>query len=88
MVDSEGFVAAAASEQARGGLIERSFTDTNELRRALQRCSPERWAGFQLYYPMPERKLRACTGYELVQAIVAVFMQLIPAMNCCMDVLL
>jgi len=86
LVHSEGFVAAAVREQASGGLIERSFTGTNELRQALQRCSPERWAGFQLYYPMPERELRACTGYELVQAITAVFRALVPAMNCCMDV--
>jgi hypothetical protein len=35
---------------------------------------------------MPERELRACTGYELVQAITAVFRELVPAMNCCMEV--
>lgn len=86
LVHSEGFVAAAIAEQASGAFRERSFTGTNELRRALQRCSPERWAGFQLYYPMPESELRACTGYELVQAITAVFRELVPAMNCCMDV--
>jgi len=82
----EGFVATVIGEQASGALIERNFTAAAPLRTAMQRCSPEHWAGFQLYYPMPESELRACTGYELVQAIAGVFEQVVPAMNCCMDV--
>jgi hypothetical protein len=33
-------------------------------------------------------ELRACTGYELTQAIAGVFEEVIPAMNCCMNVLI
>ena len=86
LVPREGFVAAAIGEDAGGGLTERTFTSVTPLRTALRRCSPQRWAGFQLYYPMPEPEVRGCTGYELVQAITGVFEQVIPAMNCCMDV--
>ena len=86
LVRSEDFVAAVIGEQASGELTERNFTSPAPLRAALRRCSPQRWAGFQLYYPMPEREVRACTGYELVQAIAGVFEEVIPAMNCCMDV--
>jgi hypothetical protein len=86
LVQREGFVAAVIREQASGGLAERSFTSTAPLRLALQRCAPQRWAGFQLYYPMPESELRSSTGYELVQAIAGVFEEVIPVMNCCMDI--
>jgi hypothetical protein len=86
LVRHEGFIAAVIAEQPAGGLSERHFTAIAPLRAALRKCAPRRWAGFQLYYPMPESEVRACTGYELVQAIVGVFAEVIPAMNCCMDV--
>jgi hypothetical protein len=35
---------------------------------------------------MPEREVRSCTGYELVKAICGVFDEVVPAMNCCMQV--
>jgi len=56
------------------------------LRPALRRCSPAHWAGFQLYYPMPQKEVRACSGYELVRAITGVFDEVVPAMNACMSV--
>jgi hypothetical protein len=37
---------------------------------------------------MPEREVRAASGYELVKAICGVFDEVIPAMNCCMQVAL
>ncbi len=85
LVKREGFIATVLSENA-GEWTERNFTGTTPLRTALRKCSPQGWAGFQLYYPMPESELRACTGYELVQAVAGVFEEVIPAMNCCMDV--
>jgi hypothetical protein len=86
LVQREGFAAAVVGEEESGGLAERNITGVSELRTALKQCAPQRWAGFQLYYPMPQREVRACTGYELVQAIVGAFAEVTPAMNCCMDV--
>lgn len=86
LVRGEGFVAAVLGEGAGGELTERDFTGANQLRAALRRCSPRHWAGFQLYYPLPERELATCTGYEVVRAVVSVFAQVVPAMNCCMGV--
>ncbi|MBE3063468.1 MAG: hypothetical protein IMZ69_00390, partial [Spirochaetes bacterium] len=40
----------------------------------------------QLYYPMPEREVRACTGFELVTAVLGAFAQVVPVMNLCMQV--
>lgn len=82
----EGFVATVINESSAGEWAERNFTAAKPLRAALQHSSPRHWAGFQLYYPMPESEVRACTGYELTQSIAGVFDEVIPAMNCCMDV--
>lgn len=86
LVKKEGFVATVIGEQPGGGLVEQKTITTTQVRAALRKCSPQFWAGFQLYYPMPEREVRACTGYELVQSVAGVFEEVIPAMNACMDV--
>ena len=49
-------------------------------------AAPELWAGFQLYYPMPAKEVRTCTGLELVKAIEGIFAEVIPAMNACMEI--
>jgi hypothetical protein len=42
--------------------------------------------GFQLYYATPEAELRQSSGLELTRALCAVFDEVVPAMNCCMQV--
>lgn len=86
LVRREGFVAAVIGEQATGEWAERDFTSATQLLPAIRRCAPGYWAGFQLYYPMPEKEVRACTGLELVKAIWNVFAEVTPVMNCCMQV--
>jgi hypothetical protein len=88
LVRREGFVAAVVGEQATGELTEQNFTGAEQVRTAMRRCAPEYWAGFQLYYPMPEKELRACTGLELVKAICGVFTEVIGVMNSCMQIAL
>lgn len=82
----EGFVAAVLVEDADGELVEERVRAVKPLRAALQRCAPSRWAGFQLYYPLGAGEVRSCSGLELVQAICGVFAEVLPAMNCCMQV--
>ncbi len=86
LVGREGFVAVVLSEQANGEFTERAITTAARLRAVLDQCAPQHWAGFQLYYPMPEREVRASTGFELIRAIVGVFTQVIPTMNACQQV--
>ena len=85
LVNGEGFVAAVIGEQATGELVTRNCTRAAQLRPAVRACAPEYWAGFQLYYPMPEKDLRACTGLELIKAITGIFAEVTPVMNCCMQ---
>jgi len=57
-----------------------------KLRRVLDSAARDRWAGFQLYYPMSQAEMRSATGVDLVEAMLAVFSEVTPAMNLCMQI--
>jgi hypothetical protein len=85
LVLREGFTARI------GGPADASFTAKNflsaaQLRNAAQKAPPGSWAGFDLFYPMPEAEVRSATGWEIVQAILGAFTELAPMMNMCMQV--
>jgi len=87
LLKREGFVAEVGNFETNAVFTKKNFTSARQIRDAAKK-NPKRneWAGFQLYYPMPEREVRASTGYELVKAICGVFEEVVPAMNCCMTV--
>ena len=86
LVRREGFVAAVEGTGGAIALRGRDFESSAQLRSAARRCAADQWAGFQLYYPMPEKEVRSCTGYELVMAVMAAYGAVLPVMNMCMQV--
>lgn len=46
--------------------------------------SASEWGGFQLFWPMTETEVRGTAGDDLVDAVEAVFEEVVPAMNLCM----
>ena len=82
----DGFVAELAGENHRLVLNRNTYCSAAQLSQAAAQLSDDGWAFFQLYYPMPEREVRACSGYELVKALLAVFLEVVPVMNRCMQV--
>ena len=62
-----------------------NFPGLARLRRILESATPDEWAGFQLYYPMSEKEVRSSTGVDLVESMLAVFAEVTPAMNLCMQ---
>jgi hypothetical protein len=84
----EGFVVEIGDWERNLVVRKDSFRSAAQLRSAAARIKGDRWGGFQLYYPMSEREVRACSGYELVKATLAVFGEVIPAMNLVMQVAL
>ena len=86
LLQREGFVAAVLGNQQEIHFSSKDFRSAKQIKEAARRFPGGEWAGFQLYYPMPEREVRVCSGYELVKAICGVFDEVIPAMNCCMQV--
>jgi hypothetical protein len=86
LVKREGFVAEVGNWEANAVFSAKKFKSARQIRDAAKKFSRREWAGFQLYYPMPEREVRACSGYELVKAVCGVFEEVVPAMNYCMTV--
>jgi hypothetical protein len=84
LVRREGFEAAVEGAGAR--FSRGNFTGADQIRKAARKCPADGWAGFQLYYPMPEQEVRRSQGYELVRGIVAAFSEVSVAMSMCMDV--
>ena len=86
LVLREGFTARLEGEEVDSAFTAKSFTSARQIRKAAGRCRPDGWAGFQLYYPMPEAEVRGSSGYELVQGIFGAFAEVIEAMNLCMQI--
>lgn len=82
----EGFVAEVGDWEANAVFNAKNFKSARQIRDAVKDYSKREWVGFQLYYPMPEREVRSCTGLELVKAVCGIFDEVTPAMNCCMQV--
>ena len=88
LVRREGFIARIWGWPGAPSFTEANYTSALQIRQAARKGPRDRWAGFQLYYPIPEPEVRATGGYDLVQAIMGAFSEVIPAMNLCMQVTL
>ena len=88
LVKREGFIARIWGWPGAPSFTKANFTSALQVRQAARKGPRDRWAGFQLYYPMPEPEVRATGGYDFVQAIMGAFSEVIPAMNLCMQITL
>jgi hypothetical protein len=86
LLKREGFVAEVGDWEANAVFTAKNFKSARQIRDAVKNYSKREWAGFQLYYPMPAKEVRACSGFELVKAICGTFGEVVPAMNACMQV--
>jgi hypothetical protein len=87
LVLREGFKLQAGSWEAEPEQFAKaSFPSMVKLHRVLEAAPKNHWAGFQIYYPMSESEVRSATGVDLVESILAVFREVTPAMNLCMQI--
>jgi hypothetical protein len=87
LVLREGFILRGGSWETEAACFSRNnFPSLQKLRRLLAAAPAAHWAGFQLYYPMSEDEVRASTGLDLVESMLAVFREVTPAMNLCMQI--
>jgi hypothetical protein len=77
----EGFQIRGGSWEAE----ESAFAGVTKLRKTLQAAPKNEWAGFQLFYPMREPDVQSATGLDLVESMLAVFKEVTPVMNLCMQ---
>jgi hypothetical protein len=82
----EGFIARIEGGGREASFAKGSFSSALQIRKAARAFPLDSWAGFQLFYPMPMSEVRTGGGYELVQAIMGVFGEVLDAMNLCMQV--
>jgi hypothetical protein len=86
LVLREGFrIWAGSYEDESETLCKEDFPRMAKLRQTLLAASGNHWAGFQLYYAMTEDEVRGSTGLDLVESMLAVFEEVTPAMNLCMQ---
>lgn len=87
LVLHEGFRLQAGSWDDMPGLFSKTnFPTMVRLRSQLKAASRNQWAGFQIFYPMRESEARAATGVDLVESMMAIFREVTPAMNLCMQI--
>lgn len=87
LIVREGFrLQAGGWETGPGRFDKASFPTMTKLRRLLASAPGNHWAGLQLYYPMTEEEVRSSNGLDLVEAMLAVFREVTPAMNLTMQI--
>ena len=87
LVLREGFMLRGGSwESAAQSFDRESLPSTTKLQGLLKAAPAAHWAGFQVYYPMIESEVQASTGLDLVESMLAVFREVTPLMNLCMNV--
>jgi hypothetical protein len=62
------------------------YPGATKLRKLLDASSKNQWAGFQLYYAMNEQDVTGSAGSDLIESMLAVFDEVTPAMNLCMQI--
>ena len=87
LVRREGFLLYGGSWEAEAATFSKTnFPRMAKLRQILLAAPKNHWAGFQLYYSMTEDEVRGSTGLDLVEAMLAVFREVTPALNLCMQI--
>ena len=86
LIVREGFTAyvggsACEAREFRG----RRWGGAAAIGRAVRAIPDDSWGWFQVYYPTPEKELNAMDGGEIIAGILAVFDELVPAMNLVMQ---
>jgi hypothetical protein len=86
LVQREGFRIDAGNWECRLTVGKSKFPSMAGLKKALESAPPAKWAGFQVYYAMPEKEVKSSLGVDLIESMMAIFEEVTPAMNLCMQV--
>jgi hypothetical protein len=85
LVKVEGFRIDAGGWEDHLAVSKGKFPTMPRLKKVLVDAPGGSWAGFQVYYPMSEKDVRSSTGVDLIEAMMAIFEEVTPAMNLCMQ---
>lgn len=85
LIRREGFWIQAGTWSNPVCFSRSNWVGVGKLRNLLTKTAPTEWSSLQIYYPMNEDEVRTSTGVDLVEAMLAVFHEVTPAMNICMQ---
>ena len=86
LLSDDGFVATVGGPGYDLVLDKDNYSSAAQIGQAAAQLSGDGWGFFQLYYPMPETEVQTCSGHELTKAVAAIFDELVPVMNLCMQI--
>jgi hypothetical protein len=86
LVTREGFRIDAGGWENSYFVDRSNFPEMAKLKKALTGAAPASWAGFQVYYAMSEKEVHASSGVDLIESMMAIFEEVTPAMNLCMQI--
>jgi len=83
----EGFLVWGGSWEEDAFCFSREdLLSITKLRRILLAVPGDQWVGLQVFYTMGKREVQSATGFDLIESILAVFEEVRPVMNLCMDI--
>lgn len=89
LISNEGFqLHAGGWSEGRAIISASNYPGPARIRRILESAPKNAWAGFQLYYRMDESEIKSAAGLDLVESMLAVYAELVPVMNACMQITL
>jgi len=86
LITVEGFQCQTGTLDEPVRFTAETWSGAPNLRRSLQRAAGNDWAGLQVFYPMTEQEVGSTNGLDLVESMLAVFDEVTPLMNGCMQV--
>jgi hypothetical protein len=86
LIGQEGFRVQAGAWSAASTFSKADYPGMAGLRRILEDAPKSQWVSFQLYYGMTESDVRDTSGLDLVESMLAVYEELVPVMNMCMQI--
>lgn len=85
LVGREGFFIDAGNWDDPVTFSKKTLPEPEKLRKVLGKAPGDSWAGFQVYYPMKQKDVSTTNGIDLIESMLAIFREVTPAMNCCMQ---
>ncbi|MFB3902213.1 MAG: hypothetical protein ACE15E_02065 [Acidobacteriota bacterium] len=82
----EDFEIQVGSWEQPARYSQNDFPSSSQLIGVFDSMPPDRWGGFQVFYAMTAEEVRASTGQDLVESMLAIFDEVTPVMNQCMQI--
>ncbi len=86
LVFREGFSLMAGTWEDTNAFTKSNLPDMIKIKKILKSADATSWAGFQVYYAMKESEVLRSSGVDLIEAMLAIFREVTPAMNLCMQI--